>query len=130
MMNAAERFVKICGEIGNYTEKKTGVSVVDAYTGPEEFHPKKQSNEKTPAELVHAIHQTFDKLRDEIEEINSAIAILLGKRAEGLEFQGNEKFERFLNEEGVDVVCEREHPCQPSQAAHQRYCCGLYAQAD
>ncbi len=68
MMNAAERFVKICGEIGNYTEKKTGVSVVDAYTGPDEFHPKKQSNKKTPAELVHAIHQTFDILRDEIED--------------------------------------------------------------
>lgn len=67
-MNAAERFVKVCGEIGNYTEKMTGVSVVDAYTGPEEFHPKKQNKEKTPTELVHDIHQTFDALRDEIDD--------------------------------------------------------------
>ena len=67
-MNAAERFVTICGEIGNYTEKMTGVSVVDAYTGPDEFNPKKQSKEKTPTDLVHDIHLTFDKLRDEIED--------------------------------------------------------------
>ena len=67
-MNAAERFVTVCGEIGNYTEKLTGVSVVDAYTGPEEFHPKNQSKEKTPTELVHDIHETFDTLRDEIDD--------------------------------------------------------------
>jgi hypothetical protein len=67
-MNAAERFVKVCGEIGNFTENLTGVSVVDAYTGPEEFHPKKQNKEKIPTELVHDIHQTFDALRDEIAD--------------------------------------------------------------
>ena len=67
-MNAAERFVTICGAIGNYTEKLTGVSVVDAYTGPEEFHPKKHSKEKSSTELVHDIHQTFDTLRDEIDD--------------------------------------------------------------
>ena len=67
-MNAAERFVTICGAIGNYTEKMTGVSVVDAYTGPEEFHPKKQSKEKTPTDLVDDIHLTFDALRDEIDD--------------------------------------------------------------
>ncbi|MHA2395146.1 MAG: hypothetical protein ACXAC0_00435 [Candidatus Thorarchaeota archaeon] len=67
-MNAAERFVKVCGEIGNYTEKLTGVSVVDAYFGPEEFHPKKRSTEKTEIDLVHEIHQTFDALRDEIDD--------------------------------------------------------------
>ena len=67
-MKAAERFVTICGEIGNYTEKMTGVSVVDAFTGPEEFHPKKQSKDKTPTDLVHDIHLTFDALRDEIDD--------------------------------------------------------------
>jgi len=65
-MNAAERFVKICSEIGNFSERLTGVSVVDAYFGPEEFHPKKQSKEKTATDLVHDIHQTFDAIRDEI----------------------------------------------------------------
>lgn len=67
-MNAVERFVKICGEIGNFSERLTGVSVVDAYFGPEEFHPKKQSKEKTATDLIHDIHQTFDALRDEIDD--------------------------------------------------------------
>ena len=67
-MNAAEKFVKLCGEVGNYTEKMTGVSVVDAYFGPEEYHPKKQSKEETTTNLVHNIHQTFDVLRDEIDD--------------------------------------------------------------
>ncbi len=66
-MNAAERFVRICCEIGNYTEKLTGVSVVDAYFGPEELHPKKLSTEKSATDLVHDIHETFDALRDEID---------------------------------------------------------------
>ena len=55
-MNAAERFVKICGEVGNFRERLTGISVVDAYFGPEEFHPKKQSKEKTATDLIHDIH--------------------------------------------------------------------------
>ncbi|MHA2359692.1 MAG: hypothetical protein ACXAB5_05430, partial [Candidatus Thorarchaeota archaeon] len=66
-MNAAERFVTICGEVGNYTEKLTGVSVVDAYFGPDGFHPKNQSKEKSAADLVHDIHLAFDALRDEID---------------------------------------------------------------
>ena len=52
-MNAAERFVTICGEVGNYTERLTGVSVVDTYFGPDEFHPNKQSKEKAAANLVY-----------------------------------------------------------------------------
>ena len=67
-MNAAERFVKVCGEVGNYTERLTGVSVVDAYTGPDELHPKKQSKDKAPSDIVQDILQTFDTLRDEVED--------------------------------------------------------------
>ncbi|MFW9805378.1 MAG: hypothetical protein ACFFFK_01455 [Candidatus Thorarchaeota archaeon] len=66
-MNIGERFVKLCGAIGNYTEKLTGVSIVDAYTGPKEFHPRKQSREKSSEDLVHDIHLTFDTMRDEVE---------------------------------------------------------------
>lgn len=68
MMNAAEKFVTICGEVGNYTEKLTGVSIVDAYFGPEEFHPKNQSKEKPPQDLIHGIQESFDAIRDEIED--------------------------------------------------------------
>ncbi|MGY5863011.1 MAG: hypothetical protein RTV41_00260 [Candidatus Thorarchaeota archaeon] len=67
-MNAAERFVKVCGEVGNFTERLTGVSVVDAYTGPEELHPKKQIKDRTPSDIVHEIQQTFDAVRDEIDD--------------------------------------------------------------
>ena len=67
-MNAAEIFVKLCGEVGNFTQRHTGISVVDAYFGPEDLHPAKQSTEKTAEELVSDIHQAFDTLRDEIED--------------------------------------------------------------
>ena len=67
-MSAAQQFVKLCGEIGNYTEKLTGVSVVDAYTGPKELQPKNQSADKTPEEIVHDIYETFDSIRDEIHD--------------------------------------------------------------
>ncbi|NHI90167.1 MAG: hypothetical protein EAX87_11640 [Candidatus Thorarchaeota archaeon] len=67
-MNAAERFLQVCGEIGNFTEKRTGVSVVDAYFGPDEFHPKKQSEAKTATDLVHDIYIAFDTLRDEVND--------------------------------------------------------------
>ncbi|MFW9976302.1 MAG: hypothetical protein ACFFDQ_13605 [Candidatus Thorarchaeota archaeon] len=67
-MNAAERFVKITGEVGAYTERLTGVSVVDAYFGPEEFHPKISEKEKSVSDIVHDIHLTFDALRDEIDD--------------------------------------------------------------
>ncbi|MFW9792979.1 MAG: hypothetical protein ACFFEE_01655 [Candidatus Thorarchaeota archaeon] len=60
--------MKICGEIGNYTEQLTGVNIVDAYFGPEEFHPKNQRKEKDSTDLVHEIHQTFDAMRDEIDD--------------------------------------------------------------
>jgi hypothetical protein len=67
-MNAAERFVKVCGEVGNFSERITGVSVVDAFTGPEELHPNKQSKDKTPSDVVHDIRQTIDAVKDEIED--------------------------------------------------------------
>ncbi|MFW9768706.1 MAG: hypothetical protein ACFFF9_03335 [Candidatus Thorarchaeota archaeon] len=67
-MKAAERFVKVCGEVGNFTERLTGVSVVDAYTGPPEFHPKKQSTDKASSDIVYEIQQTFDMVRDEIND--------------------------------------------------------------
>jgi hypothetical protein len=67
-MKAAEKFVKLCGEVGNFTERITGVSVVDAYTGPPEFHPRKQSIDKAPSDIVHDIQQAFDTVRDEIDD--------------------------------------------------------------
>jgi hypothetical protein len=67
-MNAAERFVKVCGEVGNFTKRLTGVSVVDAYTGPPEFHPDKQSKDKDPSDIIHDLQQTFDVVRDEIDD--------------------------------------------------------------
>ncbi|MFW9787210.1 MAG: hypothetical protein ACFFE2_09690 [Candidatus Thorarchaeota archaeon] len=67
-MKVEERFVKVCGEIGNFTEKLTGVNIVDAYTGPKEFHPSKQSKHKSPEDLVNEIHGTFDAMRDEVND--------------------------------------------------------------
>jgi len=67
-MDVAERFVTISGEAGNYTERLTGVNIVDTYFGPDKFHPNKQSKEKAAVDLVHDIHLAYDALRDEIDD--------------------------------------------------------------
>ncbi|MFW9963031.1 MAG: hypothetical protein ACFFCX_05695 [Candidatus Sifarchaeia archaeon] len=58
----------IAGEIGAFTERLTGVSVVDAYFGPKELDPKKMNGEKSVSDLTHEIHVVFDAMRDEIED--------------------------------------------------------------
>ena len=49
-MDVSERYVRLCGEVSNFTKAKTGVSFVDAYIGPENLDPDKQSKDKTPEE--------------------------------------------------------------------------------
>jgi len=67
-MNVSERFLTIAGEIGAFTERLTGVSIVDAYFGPKEMDPKKMNGEKSASDIRHEIHIAFDAMRDEIKD--------------------------------------------------------------
>jgi hypothetical protein len=66
-MDVSERYVRLCGEVSNFTLAKTGVSFVDAYIGPENLSPEKQSKDKTSEELIHGIEEIMDIVRNEID---------------------------------------------------------------
>jgi hypothetical protein len=57
-----EKYVRLCGEIGNFTKSITGVSIVDAYFGPKNLTPDSQRKDTTGAQLLI----TADRLVDEI----------------------------------------------------------------
>ncbi len=65
-MDVSEKYVRLCGEVSHFTKEKTGVSFVDAYIGPEELDPEKQSSTKTAEELVHDINDLMDHVKNEI----------------------------------------------------------------
>jgi hypothetical protein len=67
-MDVSERYVRLCGEVSNFTKAKTGVTFVDAYIGPESLDPEKQSTNKTPEELVHGIEELMDQIKDNIDD--------------------------------------------------------------
>jgi hypothetical protein len=66
-MDLAERYVKLYGEISQFTEEKTGVSLVDAYFGPDHLNPKLQKAKSSPEELLQTTMGLIDQTRDEIE---------------------------------------------------------------
>ena len=59
-----DKYIQLCGEIGNFTEVKTGINVIDAYFGPENLAPEKQRKDVAGEELRSAA----DVLRDEIKD--------------------------------------------------------------
>lgn len=67
-MKVSEEFVKVCGEIGAFTKQKTGISVVDAYFGPEELHPEKQRFDEDVDSLLIRIASLADRIRDEVAD--------------------------------------------------------------
>ena len=77
-MDVSERYVRLCGEVSNFTKSKTGVSFVDAYIGPENLDPEKQSKDKTPEELAHDIKELMDQVKS---DVNSPLRVehLLGE---------------------------------------------------
>ncbi|MFW9959115.1 MAG: hypothetical protein ACFFCT_13675 [Candidatus Odinarchaeota archaeon] len=66
-MEVSERYVRLCGEVSNFTKEKTGTSFVDAYFGPEYLDPERQSKEKHPDELVHQIGELVDSVKQDID---------------------------------------------------------------
>jgi hypothetical protein len=66
-MDAIEQYVRLCGKIGHFTESLTGISIVDAYFGPEELAPKNQQSDKDPVALVNEMESLADLIRDEVD---------------------------------------------------------------
>ena len=66
-MDVSERYVQVCGEVSNFTKTKTGVSFVDAFIGPENLDPDKQSKDKTPEELIHDTEELMDQVKNDID---------------------------------------------------------------
>ncbi|MGY5861067.1 MAG: hypothetical protein RTU09_01640 [Candidatus Thorarchaeota archaeon] len=66
-MDAIEQYVRLCGEIGHFTESLTGTSIVDAYFGPEELAPKNQQSDSEAEILVNKMGSLVDQIRDEVD---------------------------------------------------------------
>ncbi|MFW9977321.1 MAG: hypothetical protein ACFFEJ_04450 [Candidatus Thorarchaeota archaeon] len=67
-MDPIESFVQICGEVGHFTERITGVNLVDAYMGPEELAPHKQRTDSNAQTLFSKLDYLIDNIEDNIEE--------------------------------------------------------------
>jgi len=61
-----ESYVRLCGEVGNLSERLTGVSIVDAYYGPEQLTPQKQRSDREPEALLHELDILIDSILDGI----------------------------------------------------------------
>jgi hypothetical protein len=67
-MDTAELFVKILGEVGNFTEKMMGISVIDAYFGPEELSPSNQERNKDAELLIRDLEALSDNISESIHD--------------------------------------------------------------
>ena len=61
-MDSISQFVRLCGEVGNYTKRLTGVSVVDAYFGPKELAPGLQDQNRSAEALENDLTILLDEL--------------------------------------------------------------------
>ncbi len=68
MFDPGEMFVRLCGEVGHLSERLTGVSVVDAYFGPDELHPDRQRKDREGEELHAYLMAVADTAREELTE--------------------------------------------------------------
>jgi len=85
-MRLDEKFVSLCGQIGNLTEAMTGVHLVDAYSGPDLLAPQRQPKDREPTDLIHDLDSLLDEVREELRpalrsksiegEINSLRVVL------------------------------------------------------
>jgi hypothetical protein len=66
-MDVAEKYVRLCGEVSQFTKEKTGVSFVDAYFGPENLNPELQKRDSNPEELLQTASSLIDQIHDEVE---------------------------------------------------------------
>ena len=63
-MTFEEDYLKLVGQIGNFTEEATGVSVVDAYFGPESLSPEKAQKRLTSEKLLTSLDTLIGKTKE------------------------------------------------------------------
>ncbi|RLI58953.1 MAG: hypothetical protein DRO93_09080, partial [Candidatus Thorarchaeota archaeon] len=67
-MSVTERFVRLCGEVGNLTKELTGVSVVDAYFGPAHLSPLRQPTNRSGLDLHAELMAVSDAANEELTD--------------------------------------------------------------
>ena len=68
-MTFGEDYLRLLGQIGNFTKEVTGVSIIDAYFGPENLSPEKAKRRLTPEKLL----MNLDVLIGEAREIDDEL---------------------------------------------------------
>jgi len=68
LMSVTERFVRLCGEVGNLTKELTGVSVVDAYFGPAHLSPLRQPTNRSGLDLHAELMAVSDAANEELTD--------------------------------------------------------------
>jgi len=67
-----EDYLKLLVQIGNFTKKATGISIVDAYFGPRKFSPEKVKQDLSPEKLISNLERLIGRAREidnELERI-------------------------------------------------------------
>jgi hypothetical protein len=67
-MGIGREFVRLCGEVGNLSKRVTGLSIVDAYYGPEELAPDRQAENRKSETILQDLSVLSDNIKDEIEQ--------------------------------------------------------------
>jgi hypothetical protein len=65
-VKAVEQYVRLCGRIGNFSERLTGVSIVDAYFGPPSLAPENQTGGPEPESILQDIGSLIDNIEGTI----------------------------------------------------------------
>ncbi len=68
-MTFEEDYLRLLGQIGTFTKEVTGVSIIDAYFGPENLSPEKARRPSTPERLL----MNLDMLIGKAKEINDEL---------------------------------------------------------
>jgi len=63
-MVIGEDYLKLLGQIGNFTKEVTGVSVIDAYFGPKDLSPEKAKRRLTPEKLLMNLDTVIGKPKE------------------------------------------------------------------
>jgi len=63
-MTIEEDYLKLVGQVGNFTKEVTGVSVVDAYFGPKNLSPEKAKRRLAPDKLLMNLNTLIGKAED------------------------------------------------------------------
>ncbi|MFX1270895.1 MAG: hypothetical protein ACFFAX_04355, partial [Promethearchaeota archaeon] len=67
LMDVGREFIRLCGEVGNFSKSVTGLSIVDAYYGPDELAPDRQAKDREPDIMMHELSVLYDNIKDEIK---------------------------------------------------------------